>query len=103
MTSARNPGGDGPTHRNALGGGTLPRALTIVIAATTIGCAACGSDASPAGPSVEMETIGDTTIVRTLSGSVWGAEATLVLGGDPGRVEGRAKLFGSGSRWVSVK
>ena len=95
MTSARNPGGDRPTHRNALGGGTLPRGLTIVIAATTIGLAACGSDASPVGPSVEVETIGDTTIIRTLTGSVWGAEATLVPEVSIGALDGPEEyLFG---------
>ena len=73
----------------------LPRALTIVIAATTIGLAACGSDASPAGPSVEVETIGDTTIVRTLTGSVWGAEATLVPEVSIGELDGPEEyLFG---------
>ena len=73
----------------------LPRALTIVIAATTIGLAACGSDTGPAGPSVEVETIGDTTIVRTLTGSVWGAEATLVPEVSIGELDGPEEyLFG---------
>ena len=47
--------------------------LTILATATSmLGLAACGSDTGPAGPRVEVETIGDTTIVRTLSGSRMG-------------------------------
>ena len=42
-----------------------------------------------------MDTIGDTTIVRTLSGSVWGTEATLVPEVSIGELEGRDEyLFG---------
>ena len=53
--------------------------------------AACGTDSSPpgAGPDTVVETIGDTTVVRTLSGSVWGAEATLVPEITIGRLDGR--------------
>ncbi|MCY3942393.1 MAG: 6-bladed beta-propeller [Gemmatimonadetes bacterium] len=60
--------------------------------------AACGADTSPApaGPEVVVETIGDTTVVRTLSGSVWGAEATLVAEVSIGELDGPEELlFGS--------
>ncbi len=58
---------------------------------------ACASDADPSadGPDVVTETIGDTTVVRTLSGSVWGAEATLVPEVSIGELEGAEEyLFG---------
>ena len=60
--------------------------------------AACGTDSSPpaAGPDTVVETIGDTTVVRTLSGSVWGAEATLVPEITIGRLDGPEEyIFGS--------
>ena len=60
--------------------------------------AACGTDTSPApaGPEVVVETIGDTTVVRTMSGSVWGAEATLVAEVSVGELDGPEEyLFGS--------
>ena len=59
--------------------------------------AACEADADPSadGPDVVTETIGDTTIVRTLSGSVWGAEATLVPEVSIGELDGPEEyLFG---------
>ena len=69
--------------------------LTVLAIATSLGGIACGPHASPAGPSVEVETIGDTTIVRTLSGSVWGVEATLVPEVSIGELEGPDEyLFG---------
>ena len=70
--------------------------LTILATATSmLGLAACGSDTGPAGPRVEVETIGDTTIVRTLSGSVWGAEARLVPEVSIGELDGPQEyLFG---------
>ena len=64
-------------------------------AATTLALAGCGSDPPPIGPSVEIDTIGDTTIVRTLSGSVWATEATLVPEVSIGELEGPDEyLFG---------
>jgi len=70
-----------------------PRTPAFVIAA--IALAACGSDAPPAGPRVEIGTIGDTTIVRTLSGSVWAAEARLVPEVSIGELDGPDEyLFG---------
>ena len=59
--------------------------------------AACASDADPSadGPDVVTKTIGDTTVVRTLSGSVWGAEATLVPEVSIGELDGPDEyLFG---------
>ena len=59
--------------------------------------AACASDADPSsdGPDVVTETIGDTTVVRTLSGSVWGGEATLVPEVSIGELDGPEEyLFG---------
>ncbi len=62
------------------------------------GAAACNTDArSPEpGPDVVVETVGDTTVVRTLSGSVWGAEAILVPEVTIGRLDGPDEyLFGN--------
>ena len=67
-------------------------ALLFILA----GAAAC-TDPGPAGtaPDVVTETIGDTTLVRTLSGSVWGAEATLVPEITIGRLDGPEEyIFG---------
>ena len=67
----------------------------MVSTAAALGLAACGSDPSPVGPRVQVDTIGDTTIVRTLSGSVWGTEATLVPEVSIGELKGRDEfLFG---------
>jgi len=75
---------------------TVAMALLPATAAALL--AACGTDADPSGSSPEtvVETIGDTTVVRTLSGSVWGAEATLVPEVAIGRMDGPEEhLFGS--------
>lgn len=62
---------------------------------TLVTFGACSVGVAPAGPNVEVETIGDTTIVRTLSGSVWGAEARLVPEVSIGELEGPDEyLFG---------
>ncbi len=69
-----------------------PLLLVLAVAA------ACGADAgpTPTNPSVVVETIGDTTVVRTLSGSVWGEEATLVPEVTIGRLDGTDEyLFGN--------
>ena len=72
--------------------------LRTVAVPLAIGLApACTTDSSPpaAGPDTVVETIGDTTVVRTLSGSVWGAEATLVPEITIGRLEGADEyIFG---------
>ena len=69
--------------------------LALLATSTLLGSAACGFGAPPTGPGVEVETIGDTTIVRTLSGSVWATEATLVPEVSIGELEGSDEyLFG---------
>ena len=58
---------------------------------------ACGPDAgSPdATPEAVVETIGDTTVVRTLNGSAWAGEATLLPEITIGMLDGPAEyLFG---------
>lgn len=70
---------------------------SFVGATTAIVLVACGTDADspPGGPETVVEVVGDTTVVRTLSGSVWGVEATLVPEITIGRVEGAEEyLFG---------
>ncbi len=65
--------------------------------------AACGAgDSSPSGGTQAqaleqvVDTIGDTTVVRTLAGSVWGAEATLVPEVSIGELDGPEEyLFGN--------
>ncbi len=74
---------------------TRPSVLLTATAACAL--AACGTDTGPsaAGPDVVTETIGDTTVVRTLSGSAWGAEATLVPEVSIGELDGPEEyLFG---------
>ena len=71
--------------------------LVLLTATTTCALGACGTgpDSSASGPDVVVETIGDTTVVRTLSGSVWGAEATLVPEVSIGELDGPEEyLFG---------
>ena len=71
----------------------IPMAATV---AAALLLAACGTDSTATRAGVEVETIGDTTVVRTLSGSVWGAEATLVPEVTIGRLDGPEEyLFGS--------
>ena len=55
------------------------RAFRLLSAATAALLTGCGTDVDPSGftPNTVVETIGDTTVVRTLSGSVWGTEAIL--------------------------
>ena len=62
--------------------------LPFLAAPAALALAACDSDPPHIGPSVEIDTIGDTTIVRTLSGSVWAAEATLVPEVSIGEIDG---------------
>ena len=74
---------------------TMRTRLTLLATVSSLGTVACDYDAVPAGPHVVVETIGDTTIVRTLSGSVWGAEASLVPEVSIGDLEGPDEyLFG---------
>ena len=74
----------------------LARILAFAVPVAAL--AACGTDtgSSAAGPEVVVDTIGDTTVVRTMSGSVWGAEATLVPEVSIGELDGPEEyLFGS--------
>ena len=74
------------------------RTLVLLPAAATALLIACGPDADPSGstPETVTEAIGDTTVVRTLSGSVWGTEATLVPEVAIGGLDGPEEyLFGS--------
>ena len=78
----------------------LTRTRAIAFAATAL--VTCGTD-DPAFPSASgelheqvVETRGDTTVVRTLSGSVWGKEATLVPEVSIGELDGPDEyLFGN--------
>ena len=72
--------------------------LLLGAVASTFALAACEADSgsSAAGPDVVIETIGDTTVVRTVSGSVWTAEATLVPEVSIGELDGAEEyLFGN--------
>ncbi len=66
--------------------------------------AACDSDAGPSadGPEVVVETIGDTTVVRTVSGSVWEGEAALVPEVSIGELEGPEELLFGSIRSIAV-
>ena len=71
--------------------------LWLATASTACTLAACGTDPDPSGtgPEAIVEAIGDTTVVRTLSGSVWGAEAGLVPEVSIGELDGPEEyLFG---------
>ena len=73
----------------------MPKTATITL--TVAALAACGPETDSVGnlPETVVETRGDTTIVRTLSGSVWEAEATLVPELSIGEVDGAEEyLFG---------
>ncbi len=92
---AHKRGSNQRTHRDGSGVGTLGGTLAVFSTAITLATGSACSDAVPAGPSVAVETIGDTTIVRTLSGSVWGTEARLVPEVSIGDLEGPDEyLFG---------
>ena len=69
----------------------------LTLGATAVLCA-CGADSAQLGGDSDIvtETIGDTTVVRTVSGSVWGAIATLVPEISVGELDGPEEyLFGS--------
>ena len=60
----------------------------IVAVLLSVLAASCGR--ALAGPAVEMrvDTVGDTVVVRTVSGSVWGADARMVQELSIGAIEG---------------
>ena len=67
------------------------------VAALSISAAACGTGTEVArGPEVVTDTIGDTIVVHTVSGSVWGSDATLTPELSIGEMDGPDEyLFGS--------
>ena len=70
----------------------------VTVCLVAVSGVGCGADTgSPAtGPEVLTQVLGDTTVVRTLWGSVWGAEATLVPETSIGELDGPEEyLFGS--------
>ena len=78
----------------------LTRTMASALAAAAL--AACGTDTDSSSAGLAeaheqaVETIGDTTVVRTLSGSVWGTEATLVPEVSVGDLDGPEEyVFGS--------
>jgi len=96
-------GRDRPASAGAAGAAALTRSgdhrirLAASLAAV-LTAAACGPDTgTPASaPEVVTDTIGDTTVVRTLSGSVWATGATLVPEVAIGELDGPEEyLFGS--------
>ena len=60
-------------------------AVLLAMAALT---AACGGRGGTGGPEIVTDTVGDTIVVRTVSGSVWGGDAHLVAGVSVGELEG---------------
>ena len=81
------------------GDATMRRdAFSLLLAASTALLTACGTDSASSGsaPETVVETIGDTTVVRTVSGSVWSAKADLVPEMTIGRLDGPEEyLFGN--------
>lgn len=67
---------------------TLVSAMAVLVLA---GCSG-GDDASGTSGIVERETIGDTAVVRTVSGSAWSDTARLVEDLRIGALEGREEL-----------
>lgn len=75
---------------------SIPKPLLAAL--SLLALAACGGReaATSSGLRVTRDTVGDTVVVRTVSGSVWGAPATLVPEVSIGKLEGDAHyLFGS--------
>ncbi|MDX1394996.1 MAG: 6-bladed beta-propeller [Gemmatimonadota bacterium] len=68
---------------------------SLVLAATTV-LACTGDDAREGAPVVTRDTVGDTLVVRTESGSLWGAARDLAPTASIGVLEGDdAYMFGS--------
>ncbi|MDE2761959.1 MAG: 6-bladed beta-propeller [Gemmatimonadota bacterium] len=78
----------------------LPRLLSAIAASALAACADTGSYAS--GQAVVTEIIGDTTVVRTLSGSVWEGGAALVPEVSIGELDGPEELLFGGIRSIAV-
>jgi hypothetical protein len=77
----------------------LPGTARPVLAALAIlWISACGREAGSDDPALEVvrDTVADTVVVRTLSGSVWGGDARLVPEVEIGVLEGAEEyMFGS--------
>lgn len=78
--------------------------LALLAATTACALAACdtGPGSSSAGPNVVVRMIGDTTVVRTLLGSVWEGEATLVPEISIGELDGPDELLFGWIRSIAV-
>ncbi len=78
--------------------------MAAVVAA--IACAACGSESGGAGAGdawrADVDTVGDTAIVRTLAGSVWGDTATLVAEVSIGTLDGADEYVIGHPRSIAV-
>ena len=77
---------------------TIPyaRACLLAVVSLSLACEQMPDSGDAADPVVETDTIGDTTVVRTVSGSVWGGDATLVPETAIGELNGPDEyLFGS--------
>lgn len=80
------------------------RAGTVAVAITVLGgLGGCGPDAPARGLRIERDTVGDTLVVRTLAGNVWGDTSRLVpemtIGGleaAPPYVLGEVRAFAVG-------
>ena len=68
----------------------------LAVASLPLACGPISDSRDATDTVVETETIGDTTVVRTVSGSVWGEDATLVPEVSIGELDGPEEyLFGS--------
>ncbi len=82
-------------HRHARAA-LFARGFLVTLASLPLACGETPDPPDGAGPVVETETIGDTTVVRTVSGSVWGEHAALVPEVSIGETDGPEEyLFGS--------
>ena len=71
-------------------------AAFLAVASLPLACGPISDSRDATDTVVETETIGDTTVVRTVSGSVWGGDATLVPEVSIGELDGPEEyLFGS--------
>jgi hypothetical protein len=70
-----------------------PRPLALLYLCLAIGCGDQGATTARDGWQAERDTVGDTVVVRTVSGSVWGAPARLVTRVSVGVAEGDENLM----------
>ena len=88
-----------PTRREwsaALRTATFIRGCFPAAASLSLACGPIADSPDATDTVVETETIGDTTVVRTVSGSVWRGDATLVPETSVGELDGPEEyLFGS--------